>query len=518
MKFVIFAIIGIISLATGVILFNFTDIDNVQVETLTGTPADNYPEIDREKYCGTSDAKSTKYVKEYLIPTNCTQPQAIVTSPDGMIWFAQSNTGKLAKFDPETELFTEYDNRFWPRGDNSMIWGLDYASDGTMWFTDVEHNSVWKFNTINNEYERAPVAFLDNSLPQRLEIVGSRIIINDFTGNQIVYLDNINSNDELVTYSLPTPAQNAVVAAFEIDSNNNLWFTNWIPDEEGSLVKINQTEFDLAIQNNTETVSFEFFSLPADLRTPNGISKDNSGGIWIADSSSSLFFKFDPISENFTKYTTSDPSALTYGNQTGQITSPASQPYWMKTSQSGNLVFNEQSANRIAIFNPSSETLVEYVIPSQNPNWGDCGTEKDCGVSQIFDFTIYDDKIWFTEWAENNIGYVDTSISLPVKIELDSTEISLKQGESKVIEFALTSDSKNKIPFLPLVSNPNIESGIDVKLALDENQYFVSLENPSKIEVTLHVNENATFGEYKILLGSSLQDISVSKFLTVKIE
>jgi len=33
---------------------------------------------------------------------------------------------------------------------------------------------------------------------------------------------------------------------------------------------------------------------------------------------------------------------------------------------------NEHNANRIGVFNPSSETLVEYTVPSRNPNWADC--------------------------------------------------------------------------------------------------------------------------------------------------
>ena len=93
---IVSGIVGIIIIAITVILIsNFTDTENEDVEVLTGTPADNYPEKDRKKFCGTSDAKSTKYINEYLIPTDCTQPQAIVTSPNGNVWFAQSNTGKL---------------------------------------------------------------------------------------------------------------------------------------------------------------------------------------------------------------------------------------------------------------------------------------------------------------------------------------------------------------------------------------------------------------------------------------
>ena len=80
--------------------------------TITGTPADNFPDDQRAQFCGSSNAKSTEYVQEFSIPTSCTNPLAIVTDYDGNVWFTQTNTGKLAKFDPTTETFTEYDNDF----------------------------------------------------------------------------------------------------------------------------------------------------------------------------------------------------------------------------------------------------------------------------------------------------------------------------------------------------------------------------------------------------------------------
>ena len=84
--------------------------DNSDV-ILTGTPSDNFPEDQRTTFCSSgSDAKSTKYVQEYLIPTECSNPLAIVSDYDGNAWFAQTNTGNLAKFDPTTKTFTEYDN------------------------------------------------------------------------------------------------------------------------------------------------------------------------------------------------------------------------------------------------------------------------------------------------------------------------------------------------------------------------------------------------------------------------
>ena len=63
------------------------------------------------RFCSTNEqALSNEYVKEYKIPTTCTQPLAITVDHNGIVWFAQTNTGMVAKFDPVTEVFTEYHN------------------------------------------------------------------------------------------------------------------------------------------------------------------------------------------------------------------------------------------------------------------------------------------------------------------------------------------------------------------------------------------------------------------------
>ena len=51
----------------------------------------------------------------------------------------------------------------------------------------------------------------------------------------------------------------------------------------------------------------------------------------------------------------------------------------------------------MGFFDPIQQTLIEYLIPSKNPNWGDCEGLSDCGLAQIFGFTIDGDKVWFTQ-------------------------------------------------------------------------------------------------------------------------
>jgi len=495
--------------------------------TITDTPADNFPDEQRAQFCGSGNAKSTDYVREFSIPTPCTNPLAVVTDYDGNVWFTQTNTGKLAKFDPTTETFTEYNNPLWPSGGRSMMWGIDYAPDGSVWFTDEAYDSVWKFSTINETYERLGYPSEGNSLPQKLQIHGSQIIINDFTGNKLTLLDPSQSSDDVNYLSIPSPVDNSVTADFAIDENNNIWFTNWLFQQGGVLVKFNQNGYLDSVINSDEQflplLDFvEVYALPPELLTPNGAVVAGDGTIWLADTTSSFFFNFDPFTEEFTQYVTSDPMQSTYGNQTGIIKFPISRPYWIEADEQGRLVFNEQTSNNISVMDPKFQSLVEYHVPSKNPNWGDCdpGTGvmlDNCGLAQIFDFAIDGEKIWFTEWVENNIGVVDTSVPLPIEIQLESDTLTLALGDTQDLNFVVYPKSQKDMD-VSLVLSATHEF-LNVNLVDDTPETFqLDFDGPRPIHTTISASDDALPGTYKILLGVQSSDIAISKYVTVTIE
>ena len=160
---------------------------------------DNFPVDQRATFCGVEKAKSNSFVTEYKIPTVCTQPLAIKVGPDGNIWFIQTNTGNIAKFDPISEQFTEFENSFWPEQGRTMSWGMDYSPDGTLWYTDGTYDSIWKFNTITETYDGMsfPVSETGEVLPQKLEIDGSSVFVNDFTGGKITIFDLVQNMDDV---------------------------------------------------------------------------------------------------------------------------------------------------------------------------------------------------------------------------------------------------------------------------------------------------------------------------------
>ena len=237
-----------------------------------------------------------------------------------------------------------------------MSWGMDYSSDGAMWYTDGTFDTLWRFDTINETYDAVnyPVSE-EGSLPQKLTIRGSNIIVNDFTGSKITFFDLSQNTDEITYSSIVAPIPNSFTGDFAVDSQNNLWYTNWVPDASGLLLKFNiekykqdsflaSTGIDVELENY-----FEIYDLHQDLNAANGLSIDENDNVWIVDTASSFFFKFDPITEQFTKFITSVPQKSAYGNATGLIKSPISRPYWSQTDMNGNLFFNEQTSNQIAV-------------------------------------------------------------------------------------------------------------------------------------------------------------------------
>ena len=548
---IFFAVVAGIMLSSGVTIAinpaqwfgDSSDFDEITAEELDAFDLDTlglelgYSDDESLQFCSANEqARSNEYVKEYKIPTACTQPLAITVDPYGMVWFAQTSTGKVAKFDPLTETFTEYDNSVWenvekafvlsaiennmePTKLRSMMWGIDYFPDGSIWFTDERTDAIWKFSIDTESYDRISYSQTDenkSSLPQKLVIEGSKIIVNDFTGGRLSFLDYAQDKQGLRHYAIPSVMDGAVTSDFAIDSDKNVWYTNWIPSGAGILVKFDYPGYEFQSTQGEVTQGLflqdfvEWYNFPAGLTTPNGVAVGPDQKIWLADTSSNYFFSFDPRTEEFTKYVTSIPTIDSYGNASDFIKNPVSRPYWIERSDD-NLIMNEHNANRIGVFNPFSETLVEYTVPSRNPNWADCEGIDYCGVAQVFDFAAYGEKIWFTEWVENNIGVVDTSIPLPFSIDIDKKQITLEKGQTTqlTLEVAKTLFSD---AFDVNVNSSSTSTFSDI-IITHENSF--SLSDKTTISVEIMASEHALSGTHKVLLGAYTNDIAVSQFVTV---
>ena len=543
---IFFAFVGGIMLASGVTIAipsSFFENSDTTLDSLEDIELDDldYVGDQRLQFCGVNDkAKSNSYVKEYKIPTPCTQPLAITTEPDGTVWFAQTNTGMIAKFDPSSETFTQYPNPDWDRLQTawieeavkqnalpiklrSMMWGMDYSPDGSIWYTDGDNGAIWKFLLSDESYHVLSFPRSDDSeqvFPQKLKVDGSRIIVNDLFGSKLSFFDFVQVGQEIRTFAIPSPIDESLTSDFAIDSKDNVWYTTWIPNETGILVKFDYPKYEKQ-QAISSTITdglllqefIEFYQFPSGMDTPNGIAVGPNEKIWVADTSGNFFFSFDPEIEKFTKYVTSIPHEDSYGNL--KLPTYSSNPYWIERLDE-KLVMNEHNANRIAVFDPIKETMVEYTVPSRNTSWADCEGIEYCGVAQVFGFTVDDKKIWFTEWVENNIGVVDTSISLPFDIDLNRENIVLERGETT--EITLEFSSTDTTPHGHLVNISTTSLFTDLIINPESTEFYSNDSGSESIIIQITASDNALPDTHKVLLGAYNDEIAISKFITVTIE
>jgi virginiamycin B lyase len=103
------------------------------------------------------------------------------------------------------------------------------------------------------------------------------------------------------------------------------------------------------------------------------------GIVWISERDGNKIARFDPQTETLVEYT---------------IPMADSQPWGLAVDASGDVWFAEMAANQIGRFDPQAETFVEYPVPTL------ASEPRDVAVGGT-------GIIWFTEKAGNKIGKLD---------------------------------------------------------------------------------------------------------------
>ena len=75
---------------------------------------------------------STVTIREHRIPSADSKPYIAVQGPDGALWFCESGTSKIGRFDPDRGTFTEFDL---PTKNATPI-GITAGGDGNLWFAE----------------------------------------------------------------------------------------------------------------------------------------------------------------------------------------------------------------------------------------------------------------------------------------------------------------------------------------------------------------------------------------------
>lgn len=425
--------------------------------------------------CNIRKENKNRYINEYVIPDHCSAPVAITIDNDGIIWFIENNNSKLVSFNQKNNVFNEYEiSNYYS---NIKSWSI-ITIDNEIWFTDHQNNLIWKFNKKNNLFEHYIIPTANAYPVQIINDMNGRILVSEIFGKKIAIIDRdftLTNTSKGITEIEP-PLDLEVLGGIAVDQDNTIWFTMLTWPIEGQL-------------GNYKEGKFNFYKLPEGVLSPVGVAiLDNN--IWINDHGSNQFVVFNTHNKTYTKFITS-PSKTDY---------TTTLPYWNKFDMNGNLWMNIHQSNTIAKFDTTRFVLIEYDIPTRNLDWG--------GIANALQFDIDNEgNIWFTEWTENKIGFLDVKKPLEFSIESSTREIEIESDDSG--EVILTIEPEKMIEVDIEVSGTFTGNGLLKNISITfeqiDNKFNTKQEIPIKIEP-----QNLDSGSYTIMLSVRNQEITQS--------
>lgn len=474
----------------------------------------------REQWCGPdASPSSSAYVTEFVLPSECEMPLGIAVD-GGQVWYVSAKRGLLGTYNAAENKFNEYNIPEWPSREQpftavpswSMSWVVKTETSGDVWFTD-QNNAIWRFNRASESFEMFKVPA---SYPSAM----------DFDANGNIYFIGLNSaslyfgdvskmqagtSEGFIEIPLPLDGFSGIDLRFVTSGSlavdkerNDVWISLLVFQRKGQIF-----QYDIDANEVVRTVD-----LPADLSSPVGAALDNSGNLWVADHGTSTFFKYDPVSEEITKFVTSIASPKIFGG-----TTPANAytlPYWVETGPDGSLWFNEHTGNKIARFDPEELTLAEYWIPSQNRNWAFCPEgAATCGLANVLQFTVGQDQVWFSEWTENKIAKLDAAKQIPLEVSAPD-EITVASGDSA--EIRVTVDAPGDFSGKMMAAGTFTPTGALGNSSGIFSEESISISGGSKqVSYTFTPAENLAAGQYVIMVGAGNDDVSLLKAVKVNI-
>lgn len=530
-KFIIIGVIAALVGSTLAVVYNPNAPKNPTTQT---TPTASQQDQNKLLFCGSGVANSNRYIQEFVIPSECSEPVGITVDTNGMIWFAESAARKIGKFDPTTKKVDEYalpeakeqEKKVAPV---ASIWSMKFDKQGNLWFPDVFTNAIWKFDPNSAKFEKYKIPTttqFGTSYPINIDFdKNGKIWFSEIYGKKLGILDPAmaqqNRNSSMTELSARVDLE--TLGPVAIDKDGNIWFTALTYPSTGRLMKL-----------DPEKNIFTTYSMPKGVSSPVGIAPDNNGNLWINDHGTSAFVKFNPATNETTTYVTSLPLRNTsiglYEKCLSQpggssITCPGlpvSLPYWNAIDNKGKIWFNEHQSNSLAVFDPATETLIEYFVPTQNPNWTDCANSLEpCGIANPLQFTLAPDgKVWFTEWSENKIGVLDPNLPSPISIEVQQNERNqnvISHRETLTLNIAVTANEKLNSNVQMRISGTVVPSGRLFNMTAEFSEPELTFDEPSRKMITLKLTpkDDLASGNYKITVSARYNEITYSKITEI---
>jgi streptogramin lyase len=388
--------------------------------------------------------KQSNFIKEFKIPSSERGLKGITTDPLGNVWFYHStfNTSTIVRFNPASLKFTKYNVVGKTVVDNAIVnlAGGQLVFDGAtniIWFTDARTNSIGKLDVKSGNIQviniptakSGPIGIVlspDGKSVWFAEITGNRIANLDIQSKKIVEYPIIISGN-----SMTGTSEDNGPTFLTFDRKGVLWVTL---SYSSSVLRVEPW----ALVPNVRFTGMSVFTVPkSETFSPFGIAvldhnESTQEQMFVSDHGSSrvISSNVDPtlLLRSYVSYWTSPSSVY-----------PTTLPGQIVTDKSGkDIYFPEHGGNRIAKIDVESGQMTEYDIPT-----GPLSTALFTAISED------GKRVWFTEWASNKIACLDTTIPVPLSVQVPgyyninnssnntNSVLVLKRNEPRVLDVVL---------------------------------------------------------------------------------
>jgi virginiamycin B lyase len=287
-------------------------------------------------------------ITEYPTPTTSSQPQGIVTGPDGALWFTESSSSKIGRI-TTAESFSEYTI---PTGASSPF-GIAAGPDGALWFTENASNKIGRITTAGSFTEYTiPTS---SSHPYFITAgPDGALWFTEFSGNKIGQITTTGSFNEY-----PVLTASSSPAGITAGPDGALWFTENTGNNIGRI---------------TTGGSITEYPIPTSASNPLGISSGPDGALW------------------FTEYGGNKVGRISTAGAITEYSVPtaSSNPYGIAAGPDGALWVAEKNSSKIARVTIAG-SVTEYATPT--------ASSGPVGIT-----SGPDSAIWFTESSVSQIG------------------------------------------------------------------------------------------------------------------
>jgi virginiamycin B lyase len=320
---------------------------------------------------------AAKYIAvDYAIPNLDAALHDVAVDRQGIAWVNELNEYKLGRFDPKTYEFTDITPPPGPRkiGILNHMGPPVRGADGSIWMTEIGANRRWlQFDPKYQEFTAFPVP-----AEFRGQITGNSMVADpngkmvwSTAGTRIVGL-NLETR-QFAAYDIPhwvEKKQNPGAYGIDVAGDGRVWFVEREANKLGRL--------------DPATGKIDEFPTPG-VDVPRRMGADWEGNLWIGFHESGKLVKVDQRTGKMNYYDPPTPNNGAY-----HVVADANHKVIWVTLQ---------TADKIARFDPKTETWTEYALPivesdarridldPTNPNrvWWSGDTSSHLGFIEVID-------------------------------------------------------------------------------------------------------------------------------------